>query len=244
MVKFNNFTGGNIGQLYITDPSKHKFLVKATTSASTFSNILGSVLGLFPGFWKRQNQTNNSKDVEDKEQAATEASTIKTNNTIHSGKSLEISNNVDAASEDNASDLGNFCTNESVHHDTHDAGFFPTKNIFPNHAHNEMLSHYNCIIIGCFKDIFQSVDTNNLAEVLQTLKELNFMLANRAPELAADYGMPLEPWQLSAKEVPDFVNAYLNKPTAYTIEHSSRGRPRTRGNQHYRYNRQSSIPKI
>ena len=75
----------------------------------------------------------------------------------------------------------------------HDAGFFPTKNIFPNCACNEMLSHYNCILIGCLKDIFQSVDTNNLAAVLQALKELNFMLANRAPELGAHYGMPLEP---------------------------------------------------
>ena len=56
-----------------------------------------------------------------------------------------------------------------------------------------MLSHYNHILIGCFKDIFQSVDTNNLATVLQALQELNFMLANRAPELAAHYGIPLEP---------------------------------------------------
>ena len=63
--KIYNFTGGNMGQLYITDPSKHKFLVKAANSASTFSNILGSVLGLLPGFHKRQNQANNSKDVED-----------------------------------------------------------------------------------------------------------------------------------------------------------------------------------
>ena len=191
--KIYNFTGGNMGQLHITDPSKHKFLVKASNSASTFSNILGSVCGLLPGIHKRQNQTNNSKDIEDQEQAATEASTIETINTIHSGKSLKISNNFDSTSEDNTSDLGNFCTKESKHHDMHDAGFFPTKYIFPNCTHNEMLSHYNHILTGCFKDIFQSVDTNNLATVLQALKELNFMLANRAPELAAHYGMPLEP---------------------------------------------------
>ena len=103
-----------------------------------------------------------------------------------------------------------------------------------------MLSHYDCILIGCFKDIFQSVDTNNLATVLQALKELNFMLANRAPELAAHYGMLLEPHQVSAEEVPDFVNAYLNRPTAYNSEYSSRGRPRTRGVQNSRYTRQSS----
>ena len=72
-------------------------------------------------------------------------------------------------------------------------GFFPTKKYISNFVCNEMLSHYNCILIGYFKDIVQSVDTNNLAAVLQALKELNFMLANRAPELAAHYCMPLEP---------------------------------------------------
>ena len=58
--KIYNFTGGNIKQLYITDPSEHKFLVKAANSPSTFSNILDSVLGFLPGFHQRQNQTNNS----------------------------------------------------------------------------------------------------------------------------------------------------------------------------------------
>ena len=53
-----------------------------------------------------------------------------------------------------------------------------------------MLIHYNCILIGCFKDIFQSVHTNDLAAVLQALKELNF---------------PLELQQVSAEEVPNFV---------------------------------------
>ena len=68
-----------------------------------------------------------------------------------------------------------------------------------HHTHNEMLSHYNHIVIGCFKDIFQTVDTNNLPAVLQALKELNFILANRGPELSAHYDFPLEPWQVSAR---------------------------------------------
>ena len=83
-----------------------------------------------PGFHERQNHTNNSKDVEDKEQATTEVSTIQMINTIPNGKSSEISNNVNATSEDNASDLGNLCTNKSIYHDMHDAGFFPTKIYF------------------------------------------------------------------------------------------------------------------
>ena len=66
---------------------------------------------------------------------------------------------------------------------------------------------------------------NNLVEVLQALKELNFMLANKAPELAAHYNMMLEPCQISAEEVPDFVKAHLHHATAYNPEHSIRGRP-------------------
>ena len=58
--KIYNFTGGNIKQMYIADPSEHKFLIKAANSPSTFSNILGSVVGLLPRFHRRQNQTNNS----------------------------------------------------------------------------------------------------------------------------------------------------------------------------------------
>ena len=56
-----------------------------------------------------------------------------------------------------------------------------------------MLTHYNRVVIGCFKDFFRSVDMNNLTEVLQALKELNFILTNRAPQLAAHYNMMLEP---------------------------------------------------
>ena len=148
---------------------------------------------MLPGFHRRQNQANKSKDVEDQKQATPEASTIKTINTIHSGKSFEISNHVDTAPEDNVSDLADLYAKEIVHHDMHDPGFFPNENIFPNCAHNKMVSHYNHILIGCFKHIFQSGDTNNLATVLQALKELNFMLANIAPELVAHYGIPLEP---------------------------------------------------
>ena len=42
----------------------------------------------------------------------------------------------------------------------------------------KMLTHYNRIVIGSFKEFFQHVNTNNLAEVLQALKELNSILAN------------------------------------------------------------------
>ena len=80
---------------------------------------------------------------------------------------------------------------------------------------------------------------NNLAEVLKALRELNFILANRAPELALYYNMELPPRQIKA-EVPDLVRAHLNCNTAYNAEYSARGRPRSRGNQHQWYSWQSS----
>ena len=64
--------------------------------------------------------------------------TIETINTIHSGRSSEISSHANTTSDDNALDLADFYANESIHHDRHDPGFFPTENIFPNHACNKM----------------------------------------------------------------------------------------------------------
>ena len=138
-----------------------------------------------------ESQINDHKD-EDQEQTAAEASTIKTIHTISSGKGTELGYNVDTASEGNASDLANFCTDKSAHHAMHDAVLYQ-ENMFPDCTRNEMFSHYNRIVIGCLKDIFQLVNINNLAAVLQVLEELNFVLANRVPELAAHYNMPLEP---------------------------------------------------
>ena len=83
------------------------------------------------------------------------------------------------------------------------------KNLFQNSVRNEMLTHYNRIVIGSFKEFFQSINTNNLAEVLQALKELNFVLANRTPEQASHYNMPLEPQQISVEEVPKLLGLTL-----------------------------------
>ena len=80
--KIYNYTGGNMKQLYIADPSEHKLLVKEVNRSSTFTNILHSVFGLLPGFNKRQSQSYNTKDVEDQEQATPKASTIETISTM------------------------------------------------------------------------------------------------------------------------------------------------------------------
>ena len=83
------------------------------------------------------------------------------------------------------SDFEHLSTN-AVHHELH-YNPSPHESLFPDSVRNEMLTHYNHIIIGSFKEFFQHIDTNNLAEVLQALRELNFILANRAPELASYY---------------------------------------------------------
>ena len=151
---------------------------------------------------------------------------------------MDLSNKADTIPEDYVLDLVNLSTDISICHDTQDTASHQG-NLFQNCTCNEMSNHYNRVVIGCFKDTFQSVNMNNLAEVLQALKELNFMLANRAPELAAHYNMLLEPQQISAEEVPDLVKAHLHHATTYSPEYSIRGRPHSRGNQYHRYNRQS-----
>ena len=101
---------------------------------------------------------------------------------------------------------------------------FKHKNLFQDGVRNEMVTHYNRIVIGSFKEFFQHVNTNNLVEVLEALKELNFVLANRAPELASHHNMLLEPKQITAEEVPYLVRAHLSCTTAYNPEHIVRGR--------------------
>ena len=55
--KIYNFTGDSFKQLYIADPSKHKFLASLANSPSTFSSLLSSALKLF-GFSNNQTQSN------------------------------------------------------------------------------------------------------------------------------------------------------------------------------------------
>ena len=227
--KIYNFMGGNMKQLYIAESSKHKFLVTSAYSLSTLSNIFSSVLGLFPRFSNRQSHTNKHKNV-DQKQSATEASTIETIHTTNSNKGMNLGTSADTIPEVDVSDLANLSADVGIHHDAWDTASLQG-GLFQNSTCNEMLTHYYRVVIGCFKDFFQSVDMNNLAEVLQALKELKFMLANRAPELAAHYNMMLEPCHVSAEEVPDLVKAHLLHATAYNPEQSIRGRPHSRGNQ-------------
>ena len=230
--KIYNFTGGSFKQLYVTDPSEHKFLVLLANSHSTFSSIINSVIGLFPRFSSKQTNSDKHKS---KHQAQ---SIIEASETLGNNGNKGINVSTDTIPEVDISDLVDL-SSDAIHHDVPDNRSLH-KDLFQNSVRNKMLTHYNRIVIGCFKDFFQSIDTNNLAEVLQALKELNFMLANRAPELAAHYNMVLELHQISA-EVPYLVKAHLHHNAAYNLEHSIRGRPHSRGNQYHWFSKQSSL---
>ena len=108
--KIYNYTGGNMKQLYIADPSKHKFLVNEVNRPGTLSNILDSVLGMLPGFCRNQNNAlHNTKEIEEQEQATPEASMIDTignSDNSNSGKNFKAGNDIDNVTENNAF-LGN-----------------------------------------------------------------------------------------------------------------------------------------
>ena len=197
-------------QLHVADPRGHKFLVNEAESPGTLSNILESVLGIIQGFHRKQSNTSHSsKEIEEQTPATSEASNIDTNSTIdniNNGKTHKEGNDIETIAEnntflgkvihskDNASDIVDFHVNVNLQNDTHSSDLLPihTETMLQTHyMHNEMLNHYNHIVVGCFKEIFQTVDTNNLPAVLQALKDLNFILANRTPELSAHYGFPL-----------------------------------------------------
>ena len=103
--KIYNYTEGNMKQLYKADPSERKFLVKETNRPGTLSNILDSVLGMLPGFCKKQHSaSHNTKEVEVQEQATPEVSmtdTISSLDNLNSGKNLKTSKTVDNVTESN-----------------------------------------------------------------------------------------------------------------------------------------------
>ena len=96
----------------------------------------------------------------------------------NSNKNLNVK--TDTIADVNVSDFTDMSP-DVVHHEMHNNPS-PHENLFQDSVRNEMLTHYNRIVIGSFKEFFQSI-IQTVAEVLQALKELNFMLANRTPEL-------------------------------------------------------------
>ena len=111
--------------------------------------------------------------------------------TFYTNGNADLNVSTDSSADVDISDLAYLSPN-AVQYETCD-NLSPHKNLFQDSVRNEMLTHYNIIVIGSFKEFFQCINTNNLAEVLQALTELNFVLANRAAELALHYNTPLEP---------------------------------------------------
>ena len=212
--KIYNFTGGSFKQIYVADPSAYKFLACLANSPSTFSSLLSSALKLF-GFSNNQMESNTNQIQPIIETSSSEA--LMSNNS----KNLNVS--MDTIPEVNVSDFADVNTN--VEHGNMHNNMSPHETLYEDSIRNTMLTQYNRIVIGSFKEFFQSVDTNNLSDILQALKELSFVLANRAPELACYYNMPLEPCQITAEDVPDLDRALLHHSSAYNPEHCVREGP-------------------
>ena len=75
-------------QLYVADPSEHKFLVISANNPSTFSSIISSVLGLFLRFNDRQNNSNKHKGKQ--QQSITKASKLETMHTTNGNKGMKV----------------------------------------------------------------------------------------------------------------------------------------------------------
>ena len=108
--------------------------------------------------------------------------------TFNNNGNIDLNVSTDTIADVDVSDL-EYLSPNAVHHESHHNPLH--KNLFPDSVRNEMLTHYNKIVIGSFKKFFQSVNTNNLAEVLQALKELNIVLANRGSRtsIVLQYGV-------------------------------------------------------
>ena len=116
MVKFSNFIGGSFKQLYVADPSEHKFLVSLANSPSTFSSIINSVIGLFLRFSSKQTKSNKHKN-ENQVQFIIEASNTEASNNNNGNNGLNDS--TDTIADVDISDLAHLSSN-AVHHDAHD----------------------------------------------------------------------------------------------------------------------------
>ena len=152
-------------------------------------------------------QSNTNTTIENEKQTIIEAT--------NADSKVEINVSSDTIVDVDISDFEHLSAGE-VHSESHHNPS-PHENLFSGTVRNEMLIQYNHIAIGSFKEYFQHVDTNNLAEVLKALRELKFVLANRAPELASYFNMELKPRQITAEEVPNLVRAHFNHQYQGTI---------------------------
>ena len=136
------------------------FLVSLANSPSTFSSIMNSVISLLPRFSSKQTNDN----VANKKQTQT---VIETSNTeaFSNNDNTILNASTDTIADVDISDFADISP-DAVHHEHHD-NTSQHKNLFQDSLRNEMLTHYNRIVTGSFKEFFQHINTNNLAEVLK-----------------------------------------------------------------------------
>ena len=130
--KIYNFTGGGFKQLYVADPSKHKFLASLANSPSTFSSLLNSALKLF-GFSSNQmwSNTNQIQPI-----IETSSSKVLTSN---NSKNLNVS--MDTIPEADASNFTDVNTNIQ-HGNMHD-NTSPHETLYEDSIRNTMLTEHN-----------------------------------------------------------------------------------------------------
>ena len=136
--KIYNFTRGNFKQQYVTDPSEHKFLVSLANSPSTFSSIINSIISLLPRFGSKQNNTNTT--IENEKQTVIEAT--------NTDSKVELNASSDTIAYVDVSDFKHLSAGK-VHPKSHHNPS-PYENLFPDTVRDEMLTQYNCIILGFF----------------------------------------------------------------------------------------------
>ena len=117
-------------------------------SPSTFSSIINSVIGLFPRFSSKQTNSNKHKN-KNQVQSVIEASNTEA---FNNNGNEDLNVNTDTIADVDISDLVDLSSN-AVHHDVHDNPPLH-ENLFQDSVRNEMLTHYNRIVIGCFKNSF------------------------------------------------------------------------------------------
>ena len=124
--KIYNSTGPSFKQFYVTDPSKHKFLVTLANSPSTFSSMINSVIGLFPRFSSKQTDSDKHKS-KNQAQSVIEASNSET---LHNNSNKGINVSTDTIPEVDVLDLVDL-SSDAVHHDVCNNPF-PHKDLFQN----------------------------------------------------------------------------------------------------------------
>ena len=92
-----NYTGGNMKHIYVGDPREQRFLVNEANRPGAIVNILGSVLGMLPGFHNRQTSSKHNPSESNEQVSATpEASALETTSNISNNSAVNNDGNTES----------------------------------------------------------------------------------------------------------------------------------------------------